>query len=305
MKPSRQAGFFRYYEGVNVMHMTYGFGKKKNFWKWAAAAAAGTALALSLAGCGGSQAPASSAAVSGASGQTKVVIGTTGTLAKWTQTVQGGSGVEGYDIDVWNEIAKRNHWDIEWKVAEFQALFGMLDNGQLTTIANEVTTNPQRLEKYTFSDTYAWDSYVFVTKPDYDGSQGMNSFKGKKVAVEAATNPRLTLEKANDEMNLGIDIGYLDGQATLLPAVANGQYDAAFMIKSAAYIGIHDLKYDLKAWESQYKKLPICYAFRKTPQDDQIREAVNKTLAEMHQDGTLTKLSEKWFGEDMTPEPKE
>ncbi len=279
--------------------------KKKGFWKWAAAAAVGTVLAFSLAGCGGSQTQPSSGAASAASAQTKVVIGTTGTLAKWTQTVQGGSGVEGYDVDVWNEIAKRNHWDIEWKVAEFQALFGMLDNGQLTTIANEITTNPQRLEKYKFTDTYAWDSYVFVTKPDYDGSRGMESFKGKKVAVEAATNPRLTLEKANEEMNLGISIGYLDGQATLLPAVSNGQYDAAFMIKSAAYIGIHDLKYDLKAWESQYKKLPICYPFRKTEKDDQIREAVNKTLDEMHKDGTLKKLSEKWFGEDMTLEPKE
>ncbi len=282
--------------------MNHKAGRFKKIWKWAAAAGVGTLFVAFAAGCGSSSAPASSA---GTQGKTKVVIGTTGSLAKWTQTAQGGSGVEGYDIDVWNEIAKRNNWTIEWKVAEFQALFGMLDNGQLTTIANEVTTNPERLEKYKFSNTYAWDSYVFVTKPDYDGSNGMESFKGKKVCVEASTNPRLTLEKANEENHLGIEMGYLDSQAALLPSVANGQYDAAFMIKSAAYIGINELKYNMKAWESKYKKLPIAYPFRKTPDQDKIREAVNKTLDEMHKDGTLKKMSEKWFGEDMTPEPAE
>ena len=128
------------------------------------------------------------------------------------------------------------------------------------------------------------------------------SFAGEK--AWKSKYPRLTLEKANEENHLGIELGYLDSQAALLPAVANGQYDAAFMIKSAAYIGLKELKYNMKAWESKYKKLPIAYVFRKTPDQDQMRETVNKTLDEMHKDGTLKKMSEKWFGEDITPEPE-
>lgn len=277
--------------------------KKSSFWKAAALAAAGTAMAFAMTGCGSSAPAGSASSAAGNGGKTKIVIGTAGTLAKWAQTAQNGSGVEGFDVDVMNEIAKRNNWDIEWKVAEFQALWGMLDNKQINTIAYEVTTNPQRLEKYKFSNTYAWESYSFVSRPDYDGSKGLESFKGKKIAVEAATNARLTLEKVNEEQNLGIQMGYLDSQAALLPAVVNGQYDGAFMITSAAMIGIHDLKYDLKLWDSHYKKLPICYPFLKTPEGDKMREAINKTIADMQKDGTLVKMSEKWFGGDVTKEP--
>lgn len=274
----------------------------KKFWKAAAIAAAGAILAFSMAGCGGSSGKAASSAAA-AGGKTKIVVGTAGTLAKWAQTAQDGSGVEGFDIDVVNEVAKRNNWEVEWKTAEFQALWGMLDNKQIDTIAFEVTTNPQRLEKYKFTKPHAWESYSFVSRPDYDGSKGLESFKGKNIAVEAATNARLTLEKVNEEKNLGITMGYLDSQGALLPAVVNKQYDAAFMITSAAMIGINDLKYDLKLWDSQYKELPICYPFLKTPEGDKLREQFDKTLAEMQKDGTTVKLSEKWFGGDVTKEP--
>lgn len=259
-------------------------------------------MMVMLAGCGGE--PKKEAAASDGSAKQKIVLGSTGILAKWTQTVEGSKangGLEGYDIDVWNEIAKRNNFELEWKVAEFQALFGMLDNGDITTIANEVTTNPQRLEKYMFTDTYAWDGYVFVVKKGVQPT-GLDWFKGKKVCVEAATNPRLVCEDMNEKQKVGMEIGYLDGQATLLPAVANGSYDAAFMIKTAAYIGIHDLKMDLEAWDPQYKTLPICYPLKKTPENEKLQATINTTLKQMHADGTLKKLSEKWFGEDVTDE---
>jgi putative amino-acid transport system substrate-binding protein len=264
-------------------------------------------LALT-AGCGGEKKePAKAAAASSSSaGKKKIVLGSTGILAKWTQTKEGSKengGLEGYDIDVWNEIAKRNNFQLEWKVAEFQALFGMLDSGDITTIANEVTTNPQRLEKYVFTDTYAYDGYVFVLKKGITPT-GLPWFKGKKVCVEAATNPRLVCEDMNKKDNVGMEIGYLDGQSTLLPAVANGSYDAAFMIKTAAYIGIHDLKMDLQDWDPHYKTLPICYPLKKTKENEELKATINKTLAAMHKDGTLKKLSVKWFGEDVTVDKK-
>ncbi len=235
----------------------------------------------------------------------KIVLGSTGVLAKWTQTAEGSAengGLEGYDIDVWNEIAARNNFELEWKVAEFQALFGMLDNGDITTIANEVTTNPERLEKYDFTDTYAYDGYVFVVKKG-SAPDSLDWFKNKKICVEAATNPRLVLEDMNEEMAMGIEIGYLDTQSVLLPAVDNGTYDGAFMIKTAAQIGIDDLGMDLEQFDPQYKVLPICYPLTRTDENAELKETINATLKEMREDGTLAKLSDKWFGQDVTEEP--
>ncbi|WP_180994702.1 transporter substrate-binding domain-containing protein [Clostridium sp. chh4-2] len=307
---------------------------KKNVKRWAAAlCACGMVLALSACGkaeAAGDTAPQttaeagktteaekttaadSSVAGEAASESTqptgekqKIILGSTGVLAKWTQTAEGSKengGLEGYDIDVWNEIAKRGNFELEWKVAEFQALFGMLDNGDITTIANEVTTNPERLEKYDFTDTYAYDGYVFVVKKG-TAPDSLDWFKGKKICVEAATNPRLVLEDMNEEKAMGMEIGYLDTQSVLLPAVDNGTYDGAFMIKTAAQIGIDDLGMDLEQFDPQYKVLPICYPLTKTEDNKQLMKTINSIIKDMKEDGTLAELSVKWFGQDVTQEP--
>lgn len=57
---------------------------------------------------------------------------------------------------------------------------------------------------------------------------------------------------------------------------------------------------DLAIFDAKYKTLPICYPMKKTQENDQLKETINKTLADMKSDGTLKKLSEKWFGEDVT-----
>lgn len=234
-----------------------------------------------------------------------IVLGSTGILPNWTQTTSSkeDGGLEGYDIDVWKEIAKRNNFQLHWKRAEFEALFSMLDRGEINTIANEITTNPSRLNKYIFTDNYAYDGYVFVTKNTVVPDR-LDWFKGKNVCVELSTNPRLILEQINETEKVGMNIKYLDSQSSMLTAVANGSYDAAFMIKTSAFSGIHNLKLELKEWDPHYQLLPICYPLKKTPENEKLRTVLNKTIREMRQDGTLAFLSMKWFGEDVTTEMK-
>lgn len=267
---------------------------------WMAAALC-VAAGVVMAGCGGSGAKpaASSAPVQ------KYIIGTAANTPKWSEEGDNG-GIQGFDIDVFNEIAKRNHWEIEWRNADFSALWGMLDNGQILTIANDTTKNAQREQKYNFSDIYAYGGYLFMTKPDYPAKDdGIESFRGKTVAVDGVTNMRLALEKQNEEKQAGVNILYLESQPAALLSVVNGQADAAYVSRSSGYIAINSLKMNLAAHDAHFRHNPICYAFRRTPEDDKAREAVNKALDSMRKDGTLKKMSEKWFGTDFTYLPKE
>lgn len=259
--------------------------------------------AFLLSGCGTGQ--GSSGTAESAAPEKTYVIGTAGTVPKWSESSDQG-GVQGFDIDVFNEIARRNHWKIEWRVAEPQALWGMLDNDQILTIASDTTKNAQREQKYNFSDNYAYGGYLFMTKPDYPAQDdGILSFKNKKVAVESNTNMRLALEQQAEEKDVPIDYLYLDNQAAALMAVANGQADAAYVSRSAGYIAIQSLKMNLAAHDAKFRHNPICYAFKKTGEADQAREKVNEALNSMRQDGTLKQLSEKWFGTDFTYLPDE
>lgn len=256
-----------------------------------------------MTGCGGSAGNSAQVGSSNTSGdKTHIIIGTEGVMKGWSEMSDDSSkdsGLQGYEIDVWKEIAKRNHWTIEWKTAEFQALWGMLDNGQLDTIAAMTSISPKRQEKYNFSVPYAYGTYVFILKDTPDFPTDLSWFKGKKVCVNAPTNPRITLEEMNKEKDLGIQIGYLDTEAVLLQAVQNGQYDATFMNKNIAYTTMGDMN-GLKVFDPHYKAVENAYAFRKTPDGDHLRIKVDEALNAMMKDGTLAALSKKWLHYDVT-----
>lgn len=275
--------------------------KWKQVMKGAMLALAAGTLVLGLSGCGGGKAPAASSAAG--NGTAKVIrVGTTATLAKW---IEGGEdpgkdgGLQGFEVDLLNEAARRNNWEIKWTVGDFAGLWGSIDNGTLDTIANPTTITPARKEKYNFSEPYAYGGYVFITK-EGEHPNSAEWFKGKKVVVEGSSNPRLVLEKANEEKHLDIDIQYIETENALLMAVLNGTYDGGFLMKSTAYLAMQNLGIKLDVYDPNFVAVPDVYAFKRSPEADQIREALSKTIQDMHADGTLKKLSLKWFSVDFS-----
>lgn len=263
-----------------------------------------TGAALFLGGCGGTS-PAGSGSNAKSSYTDKLVVGTGGLLPMWTQQGSDAStdqGLEGFDIDMMKEICRRNNWELTFKHADFSALWGMLDSGQIDTIANETTSNAQRLEKYHFTKPYASESYVFVVKKGTN-PPSLDWFKGKSVDVHGTSNPRLVLEEMNEKKNLGLSITYMDSLPTQWPPVLQGQMDAAFTLRSAALIAVNDLKMDLEIYDPQYKYVPIMYPFTKNEKNQKRIDAVNKTIEDMRKDGTIKKLSEKWFKMDLSQIP--
>ena len=54
----------------------------------------------------------------------------------------------------------------------------------------------------------------------------------------------------------------------------------------------------------QWKNMPIVYGWNRTEENKEIIKAFNAKIAEMHADGTLSELSNKWFGMDVTQLPE-
>lgn len=234
--------------------------------------------------------------------KTKIIVGTTGMEPGWSEVSDDQSknnGLQGYDVDIMSEIARRNNWDVEWKIAELQALFGMLDSGDVTTVANCIAVNKERAEKYDFTSPYSYSSYVFVT-PKGKNANNLEWFKGKSVCVYAPGDQRISLEAMNNEHDLQLNIGYLDTQAPMISSVANGTYDAAFVGRNSAALAIKELKVDLDIFDPHYKSFPMIYPFTKTDKNANIRENMDKALQAMRADGTLKKISMKWFGFDVS-----
>lgn len=248
---------------------------------------------LSLIGCGSTE--------NGDSKKEKIIVGSTCDTPKWSEqgSGEGIDKVSGYDADVFREIAKRNNWDIEWRIADFAGLLGMLDNDGLDTVANNVAINDQRKEKYNFSEPYAYDDYVFLVKKGTN-IQNNDWVKGKKIAVVATFNARYVLEDKNKDENLGVDIACLDNTSAVIAELGSGACDGAFLPKSVAGLAVNELGMDMEMYNPNWKNLLIAFPFKKTEKEKKYCNAVDKSLKEMKADGTLTKISKKWFGTDIS-----
>lgn len=241
---------------------------------------------------------------------TTLRVGTGCAQAGWTMD-DGNGNPEGMDIDVLNYICDYYGIKIEWTVSEYASLWGMLQNDVIDTIANLTTVNDDRLGLYWFTNTYAWESYSIVSRKE-DGipeDGDMAFWDGKTVAGEAGSNATLVLEDViAEQAEQGITINELtlDSAAALIPAVVQKQADAEFQCTSTcayavAQSGNEDI---LHIQDVQWKNMPIVYGWARKESNKEYIKAFNELIEQMHEDGTLEKLSMKWFNMDVTGLPE-
>ena len=51
--------------------------------------------------------------------------------------------LKGFEIDLWEQLAQMNNWKLEYTVADFSGLFGMLDTGKIDTVARQTSSDNQ------------------------------------------------------------------------------------------------------------------------------------------------------------------
>ena len=236
-------------------------------------------------------------------------VATSGAQAGWSQD-DGNSGTEGMDIDVMEYICNYYGINLEWTVVDPTGMWGMLQSGEVDTIANLTTTNEDRLGAYWFTNTYAWESYCLVSRTE-DGvpEDGDLSFWDQKtICTPAGSNPALILEDIiAKEAEEGVTITgmYPDSSAVLIQTVVDKGADAALMCTSTCAYKVQELGFQdsLHIQDIQWKNMPIVYAWNRNEENKDIILAFNELIAQMHEDGTLTELSNKWFGMDVTGVP--
>lgn len=240
----------------------------------------------------------------------KLKVATSGVQAGWSQD-DGNGGVEGFDVDVMKYICDYYGIELEWVVADPTGIWGMLQSGEVDTIACCTTVNEDRLGAYWFTNTYAWESYSIVSRTE-DGvpEAGDLSFWDKKtVCTPAGSNPALILEDIiAQQKEKGVEITgvYPDSSAVLIQNVVSKETDAALMVTSTCAYKVRDLGYSdtLTIQDIQWKNMPIVYAWGRQEENKDVILAINDLIAQMQSDGTLSTFSNNWFEMDITQLPE-
>jgi polar amino acid transport system substrate-binding protein len=215
----------------------------------------------------------------------------------------------GFDIDVATEIAKRLGVDVAWEAPSWDVITAGSWNGRWDTTVGSMTPTNDRQEVLYFTEPYNYTPAVVVVGADNDEVSDLTTdLDGKKIGVCAGCTYEQFLNKelAIDgyEFDFVIDdaeISGYDTDTTALQDLTNGRLDAVITSVTTAQ-GYIDAGNPVQIVGDPVFYEPLSVGFDKSadPSSESLYEAVDAIVAELHEDGTLTSLSEEWYGLDLT-----
>lgn len=273
-----------------------------------AAIAAAAALSIGLlAGCGGDQKTASSKAASAAAdGKTsvKLVLSSTERPLSWAD--ENGK-LQGYEYDIWQEVNKNlksYHLDIQAVPPETQDV--MMESGDAKVASGGYYRTPRREKDYIVPKTPIGVSSVEV----YMSKENAAKYKSLEDVVKGGgklvpNTPNGGIYKVLTDWNAAHDnilkeVPIQDGltPAERLTSLKNGQYDALVYPNN---LGVEDIakamNFEIVSLEKPIKVNETVVIVNKNEQ--KLADEIEAALEKLSKDGTLKKISEKWYHRDL------
>jgi polar amino acid transport system substrate-binding protein len=218
---------------------------------------------------------------------------------------------EGFDIDVTNEIAARLGVDVEFTTPNFDLVVAGNWAGRWDIAVGSVTVTEDRKEILDFTDPYYYATAQMATFETSD-IQTIEDFAGKTACVGEGTTyldwieGTLTLApEAGEvaEVPEGLKATTLVTDTDCAEAWRSGRTDFEGWISSITTVEslIAD-DYAIRKVGDPIFFEPLAVCFDKAVEDGaSLVDAVRQIVVDMHADGTLTAMSEKWYeGIDLT-----
>jgi cystine transport system substrate-binding protein len=246
-------------------------------------------LALTLAGCGKSAGDDSLKKIQDAG---VINIGLEGDWQPFSYHDENDDLV-GYDVEVAKGVAEKLGVEAKITEAPWDGLLTGLSTGVYDIVVNGVDVTEEREKTFDFSDPYAYDHIDLVTLKDNDEITSFDDLKGKKTANSTGS----TYAEMGEQY--GAEVSNVPTLAETMTLVLNGTVDATINADTSVQDYLHttgetNLKVAVQSDDVTEYAIPMKKG------SDSLKEAVNKALQEMRDDGTLAQLSEKYFGADLT-----
>lgn len=200
----------------------------------------------------------------------------------------------GFDIDVANAVAKKLGVKLKIVTNAYDGIFLALNSKKFDYVQSTVSITDERKKKMLFSDPYINGGCAIFLKSGDNSIKSPDDLKGKVVGCQAGTTSQEALSKLSGLKDVkkyeATTDAFLDLQNGRIEAlVADPMVGDYYMVKNPG-------KY--KKVEKYLGKEPIGAAFRKN--DKALRDAYQKAYDELKKDGTISKISNNWFGYDVT-----
>ncbi len=227
---------------------------------------------LLLSGCGG--------------GTDKIRVATDATWPPFEYVDTDTNAIVGFDVDLFNAIAKKAGLEVEWINVEWDPLLAGVAQGTYDAAISSITIKESRKAEMDFSDPYYIAGQIIVVRTD-SAIAGAGDLPGKTVGVQSGT----TGDDEVREMD-GVNVTGYDEIGMAFVALMNKQVDAVVCDTPVAsgYVG----KYDTLKTAGEVLTTEE-YGIAMPKGSDELMGKINKALAEVLSEGIIDQLVEKWL----------
>jgi polar amino acid transport system substrate-binding protein len=235
------------------------------------------------------------AATSALAQEPPLKTGVDGTFAPHAMPNLSG-GIQGFNVDLANEIAKRLNRRIVIEATQFSGLVPALQAGTYDFLAAPVTATRERAENLLFTEGYLNTDFQFVVRKDAPEITKLEDLKGKVIAVNKGAAYDSWARDLADK--IGWKVESFGTNTDAVQAVISGRAHAnvagntavAWAAKNNPAIKLSYLYSTGLVWAVPVRKDNV-----------ELRRKLDVAIECIKRDGTLAKMHEKWFGNKPAP----
>ena len=248
-----------------------------------------------VAGCGGQQAAQTSSSSSDAE---KIVVGLDDNFPPMGFKDENNE-ITGFDVDLAKEASKRLGREVEFKAIDWSSKEAELKSGRVNILWNGLDITEKRKENMLFSDPYMENRQIIFVKKGQTGITDEKSLAGKTVGTQSASTAEEYIDGSEFFKKNVKEVKKYSDFVTAFMDLENGRVDAVVgdEIVGRYYMSKHPEQLDaIDTVVGPTSDFGIAFA----KDNQKLRDDVQKVINAMKQDGTIAKISEKWFGKDIT-----
>lgn len=200
-------------------------------------------------------------------------------------------GVEGFNVDLANEIGRRLGREMDITAAQWSGLLPALQAGTYDFIVAPTTMTDERAKNLLFTEGYLNTDYQFLVRKGTPEIKSLDEFKDKVISVNKGSAYDKWARGMADK--IGWKVESYGTNTDAVQAVLSGRAFANVAGNTViAWAAKKNPQLQLSYLHSTGRMFSM--PFRKG--DTEMRNKVENVIECMKLDGTMTKLSEKWFG---------
>ena len=255
-------------------------------------------MAFGFAGCG-----ADNSANANATPEKTFVLGLDDAFPPMGYVDPETGDIVGFDIDLAKEACNRMGMELKLQPIDWNTKTAELANGNIDCLWNGFSKTEERERDFNLSMPYMQNNQIILVKSG-SGYKTLADLAGKTLGVQEDSSAETALDKNEAFKSSLKEIVRIGDYSKAILEIKNGTIDAIAIDEVVARFYLKDdpdAYQILSKEDGSVESLAVedyVIGFRK--EDDALKEKVEKALQEMADDGTMTKISMDWFGEDVT-----